>query len=180
MNRKKNKHYLETEQKIQTTLLDLAKEKKTPTVAEICRRCQINRTTFYLHYVDILDLMAKIQENIFQQFTSSVINSHQEITLMSHISYLLFAEHVKENKDFYRFYFSINTTFPLKDGFENMWDSIIVPYFKKHSIHNEEIMRLRFVCFQAAFTITLRNWVNDDCRISCEEVAQILTECITL
>ena len=81
----------------------------------VCKRCQINRTTFYLHFVDIIALMEDVQEDIFASFRKTTFESNEEVYLMSYISYKLFAQHVKEYKDFYRYYFKINTSFPLKE-----------------------------------------------------------------
>ena len=180
MNQKKNKQYLETDKRIQEALLMLLKEKKTPTVAQICRLCNINRTTFYLHYVDIVELMEVLKKDINKEFTQSTYDYDGEVTLMSYSSYLLFAKHVKKNIDFFRFFFKVSTSFPLKDGFEEMWEPILVPYFKEKGIDDERIMQLRFVAFQAGFTHTLGKWVENDCDLDCEDVAKILCECITL
>lgn len=180
MNHKKNKHFQETDHKIQETLLEIINENKNPTIAEICRRIHINRTTFYLHYVDIIELLDTLQNKIFESFTQSYTDKKDDLTLMSYFSYELFAEHVKENKYFYKFYFKVNTTFPLKDGYDYMWENIIVPYFHEINIYDEKIMQLRFICFQAGFTITLKNWVDQDCHLSCQEVATILSVCIRL
>lgn len=179
MNHKKNKHYLETEQKLQATTLQIISEQKVPTVAEICRRCHINRTTFYLHYTDIVALMNKLQQTIFNEF-----NEHSEalgnITLMSYESFLLFAEHVKKNKDFYKLYFGINKSFPLKDGFDILWENTILPYYHAQNITDEKIIFYRFVCIQAGFTITLGKWVEEDCNLEASQIATILSECLSL
>lgn len=180
MNHKKNKHYKETDNKIQKTLLEIIEENKTPTITEICQRIGINRTTFYLHYVNIIDLMEVIQNEIFQSFTNSYLGKESEMTFMSYSSYELFVKHVKSHKNFYKFYFKMNTSFPLKDGYEYLWKHIIVPYFNDKNIYDEKIMELRFICFQAGFTITLKNWIDHDCHLSCQEVATILSECIHL
>lgn len=180
MNQKKNKHFQETDERIQKVLLDIVNEQKSPTVAEICRRAAINRTTFYLHYTDIIDLLKNMQASIFKSFTESIEEDDKDVRLMSFRSYELFAQHVQKNKDFYRLYFKTNTSFPLKDGYDLMWETILLPYFHEHGIYDEDIMRLRFVCFQAGFTITLGKWVEQNCNISCEEIAEILCNCITL
>lgn len=180
MNQKKNKHFLKADKKIQEKLLEIVNEDKKPTVAKICQRAQINRTTFYLHYVDIVELMEKIQNEIFQSFTNSYQQNGIKLTLMSHLSYEMFAKHVKQNKNFYKYYFKINTTFPLKDGYDYIWQHVIIPYFHEKEIYNEDIMKLRFICFQSGFTMTLKSWVEHDCQLSCQEVATILSTCICL
>lgn len=180
MNHKKNKHFQETDKRIQQTLLDIINEDQNPTVTKICQRAQINRTTFYLHYVDIIELMETIQNDIFQSFTNSYKNKGIHLSLMSYLSYEMFAKHVKQNKNFYKYYFKINTSFPLKDGYDYIYQNIIIPYFHQLNIYDENIMKLRFICFQAGFTITLKHWVEQDCQLSCQQVATILSDCIKL
>lgn len=179
MNQKKNKHYLETDQKLQETALKIISEKKVPTVAEICRRCKINRTTFYLHYTDIIALMDKLQQTIFNEF-HEYSETLGNVTLMSYESFFLFAEHVKKNKDFYKLYFGINKSFPLKDGFPILWEKIILPYYHAQGITDEKLMFYRFVCVQAGFTITLGKWVEKDCDIETNQIATVLLECLSL
>lgn len=61
MNRK-----TETKEKIKEAFIDLVHEKgfEAMTVSDIARRCDINRGTFYLHYVDKYDLMNKLEEEV--------------------------------------------------------------------------------------------------------------------
>lgn len=41
------------------------------TVTELCQTAQINRATFYKHYLDVKDLMEKMEEDLFQQIRES-------------------------------------------------------------------------------------------------------------
>lgn len=52
---------------IEDSFLELLKEKPMAkiTVTELCQKAQINRATFYKHYLDVPDLMEKIEENLF-------------------------------------------------------------------------------------------------------------------
>lgn len=38
------------------------------TVKELCQRAGVNRSTFYAHYVDIYDLLAKLEEDMVEDF----------------------------------------------------------------------------------------------------------------
>lgn len=180
MNQKKNKHYQDTDERIHQVLLEILNEQKNPTITEICRRCNINRTTFYLHYTDILELMATSQTRMNQKLMKEFADNGPEVTFMSYNSYVLFARHVKNNADFYRFFFKVNNHFPLKVEYDAAWNRILVPYFHSHGLYDESIMKLRFVCYQAGFTTCLGKWVENNCDLSCENVAKILKECITL
>lgn len=41
------------------------------TVTELCEKAQINRATFYKHYLDVPDLMEKLEEHLFEQIRES-------------------------------------------------------------------------------------------------------------
>ena len=53
-----------TKQLIKQSLIELMHEKpfKDITVKDITERADLNRGTFYLHYVDIYDLLSKIED----------------------------------------------------------------------------------------------------------------------
>lgn len=49
------------------------------TVKELCQKAGINRSTFYAHYVDIYDLLAKVEEDMledFQRALAPLLGSH--------------------------------------------------------------------------------------------------------
>lgn len=58
---------------IEQSFLELLREKPVSkiTVTELCERAQLNRATFYKHYLDIPDLMEKIEESLFDQIRES-------------------------------------------------------------------------------------------------------------
>ena len=63
MNTKGNQRAVETENRIKYVFLNLLKEKDISriSVSEICKRAEIHRTTFYVHYKDVADLIELIQ-----------------------------------------------------------------------------------------------------------------------
>lgn len=62
MNKKEDRRTTYTKQTIKQTFLDLLKEKSylKITVTELCKCCDINRGTFYLHYLDMRDVLDDI------------------------------------------------------------------------------------------------------------------------
>ena len=61
---------------IENSFLELLKEKPVfkITVTELCRHSQINRATFYKHYLDGPDLLEKLEERLFEQIRSAFRN----------------------------------------------------------------------------------------------------------
>ncbi len=62
-----------TKSTIETTFLNLLEEKDIGniTVTEICQRADINRATFYRYYIDIYDLLKKIQDSFIDEIKAS-------------------------------------------------------------------------------------------------------------
>lgn len=59
-----------TKKRLRQTFAQLMSEKpiQNITVAELCLRAEINRSTFYAHYSDIFDLQKKLENEIFMEF----------------------------------------------------------------------------------------------------------------
>jgi AcrR family transcriptional regulator len=53
---------------------DLLKHKPIQriTVKELCQKAGVNRSTFYAHYVDIYDLLAKLEEDMVEDFQKAL------------------------------------------------------------------------------------------------------------
>lgn len=63
-----------TRQTIRDTLLELMQEKgfNRATVTEVCRRAEINRGTFYLHYLDLNDVLDDILTQLMSETTCAL------------------------------------------------------------------------------------------------------------
>lgn len=61
---------------IENSFVQLLKEKPLSriTVTELCQRAQINRATFYKHYLDVPDLMDKIENQLLDQLKQGFEN----------------------------------------------------------------------------------------------------------
>ncbi len=61
-----------TRQRLQQALVGLMEERplKDLTVKELCERADVNRSTFYLHYYDIYDLMDELKEQLGEELAA--------------------------------------------------------------------------------------------------------------
>ena len=78
MNRRNNARAQNTRKAIESAALGLleAQPAQRLTVQAICRAAQINRSTFYLHYKDIFDMVEKIENRL----TADVISTMEELS----------------------------------------------------------------------------------------------------
>lgn len=63
-----------TKKRLRQTFARLMSEKSIQniTVAELCARAEINRSTFYAHYTDIYDLQQKLEQEIYAEFQATL------------------------------------------------------------------------------------------------------------
>lgn len=72
--RKMDRRTRYTRQTIRDTLLELMREKEfcRVTVTEVCKRAEINRGTFYLHYLDLSDVLDDILTELMSETTCAL------------------------------------------------------------------------------------------------------------
>ena len=66
---------------IENSFLELLQEKPVAkvTVTEICSKAQINRATFYKHYLDVPDLLSRLEENLFDSIRASFADENVKL-----------------------------------------------------------------------------------------------------
>lgn len=79
MNKYESK-YFRTAVKMNKSLIEILEKKDFEyiTVKEICDKAQVNRSTFYLHYNNTVDLLEETKEYIEQEFLSYFLHDYQE------------------------------------------------------------------------------------------------------
>ena len=116
MNTKNNQRYLDTEEKLQKEFISLLKTKEPEkiTVRELCDKAGIHRSSFYLHYVDVYDLMEKIEKKLSVQCGELFTTPKQNYSLGECFVRLFYF--VRDHQDFYRYYLIRNHTITVLDG----------------------------------------------------------------
>ena len=96
---KGNRRIIYTKKVIKESLIELLQSKEIHqiTVTNICKKAEINRGTFYLHYKDAFDLLQSMEDELFNQ----VIEYINETPIEDYANLLLIKvlELIKENKD---------------------------------------------------------------------------------
>lgn len=80
-----------TRKYLEESLLRLMETKniKDITVRELTERANINRSTFYLHYSDINDVLKRIQQNLLQGFYEKLAEDDRERTLQEDVYHFM-------------------------------------------------------------------------------------------
>ena len=162
---------------IEQSFLELLLKKPVAkiTVTELCEMANINRATFYKHYLDIPDLLDKIEEALCDQIRKSFVS--EELKLKAFLIKMMY--HTKENQQRYlalggdhgdpnlmtkTFLVCYDSAYPLvKQNMPGMDDS-------------ERQMLYHFLSKGAGGILTW--WIKDGMRHPPEDVAQfILSVC---
>lgn len=166
MNTKHNKRRRDSIQKMETAFVELLQGKvlEDISVTEICKKANVNRTTFYANYLDIYDLVDKIGEKMLADFYE--LYEEEETSQQNTNDFLKLFQHIKNNQLFYKTYFKLG----LNDRFKPMkYDTNLAEEY----YHNEHIdYHMEF--FRAGITAIIQKWLNEDCQISPEELFDIL------
>ncbi len=190
MNRSESK-YFNTAKKMDEAFLSLLEKKDFEyiTVKEICGLASVNRSTFYLHYETIDDLlvetiqsvnsnfieyMKKDPKHIINQIEASSIENLYLITpeyLRPYLSY------IRENKKLFRTLTKYPTTLRLNDSYQALFQNILNPILDCFSIPESNKKYLMAFYIKGIMGI-VSTWLEDDCKDSLEQVIQIIQQCI--
>lgn len=166
MNTKNNKRKRTSMQKIEQVLIELlqTKELNQISVSDICKRANLNRSTFYANYVDIYGLADTIREKLEAQVADLYKNEIMQ-GFNSH-NYLLLFRHIKENQIFYRTYFKL--------GYDETYQILTYDYklAKKHFADRFIDYHMEF--FKSGLTKMIKLWLQNGCRETPEEMFEIL------
>lgn len=166
MNKPNNQRRRESQRKMERAFIQLLQnyDLSEITVTEICKLASVNRTTFYANYMDIYDLADAIQSNLEQE----VANLYSEEYEHQHNSnnYLKLFRHIYENQIFYRTYFKLGADARFKAAQYDIHMAAAL-YDNKHIDYHMEF-------FRQGLNGILRMWLNNGCKESPEEIAEIL------
>jgi AcrR family transcriptional regulator len=158
-------------------------------VKEICAKAGVNRSTFYLHYETISDLLEETIEHIQAEFQKSFhIESEdfiEEIDKMSLNELILvndkflnpYLNFVKEHKNIYRATINNPKTMRSEAKLATLYEHVLKPIFNRFGIPEEEHKYWLAYHINGMMAIVLE-WLKWDCKESVEDVVNIIEKCV--
>ena len=190
MNKSKSK-YFNTAKKMDKALISLLEEKPFEyiTVSEICKMAEVNRSTFYLHYENTVDLLNETArfllddfaayfnvdvENITNKFME---NSLDELNFISDEYLHPYLSYIKENRIVFSTVLLHSVSFGFNEIFQRLYDNIFNPILERYNYPATD-RKYAMMFYLNGITAIVTEWLKDGCEKTIQEVSQIIYGCI--
>ena len=190
MNKNESK-YFNTAKKMNEALINLIDKKdfEYVTVKEICEMAGVNRSTFYLHYENISDLLAETTRYIIDGFLAYFTHDKSRLVLNVETTpindlqfikpeYIMpYLSYVRENRRVFKTAVKHLGTLDFDNVYERMFFHIFNPILERFNIPaNEREYTMKF--YLTGITAMVMDWLKNDCRESDEDICRIIIRCI--
>lgn len=158
-------------------------------VKEICERAGVNRSTFYLHYETIGDLLNETIEYIVSDFQKSFVmdaskfkESIKEAPLdnlvLTEDEYLKpYLQYVKEHKHVFRAAVNNPGGLQAENQMSTLYKQILKPIFTRFGIPENEQKYWLAYHIHGIMAIVLE-WLKNDCAEPIGEIAHVIQDCV--
>ena len=190
MNKSESK-YFNTALRMDEALIALLEKKDLEyiTVKEICHQAGVNRSTFYLHYESIAELLDETMEMINQRFLSyfpqeeeAVLGDleHRELddlVLVTQEYLLPYLRFIQDNKKVYRAAFRNPSSMQANARYGVLKQRILNPILERFEIPTAR--RPYYIAYYVeGIAAIIKEWLRHDCGDSVEMIAAIIESCV--
>ena len=161
MNVKNNRRKRESIEKIEKAFIDmlLTRDINQISVTDICKKTELNRSTFYANFLDVYDLSDKLREKLEQDFNAQF----QEQTNQSALTMF---QHIYENQLFYKIYFKL--------GYDEQSQIYIYDKTRAENDFQGKNIEYHIEFFRNGLNAIIKKWLAGGCKETPEEMEEIL------
>lgn len=190
MNRSESK-YFATAVRMDEAFLDLIEKKDFAyiTVKEICEKAGVNRSTFYLHYETVNDLLSESAQYIIDQFvkfmpydTVEFLRKLQnrpleELYLITPEYLTPYLTYVREHRRIFKTTIEQASALQMIDAYEKLNHHVLMPILNRFHVPPDDQKYVLQYHINGLMAI-INEWLKDDCRDSTEHIVAVIQECI--
>ena len=185
MNKNESKYFY-TASLMNQALLELLEKKDIEfiSITEITRKAGVNRSTFYLHYDNIYELLEETIENLNKEFVSTFpkevaheVKSMENAFLITEEYLTPYLKFCKKNKRILKLVHQKPHLFQREKAYRKMYDTIFYPAISQYvKDESQRIYNLEFFT-QGVVGIVLK-WIELDCETEIADLIKIIKNCI--
>lgn len=186
MNKNESK-YINTAVKMDKAFLELLEKKEFSyiTVKEICEKAQVNRSTFYLHYETVEDLLSESVEYMNDQFAEYMKKDTDAFFARLHDCpidelYLITPEYlepylnyIKENRRLIHTAIKNTKALRLDKIYDKMFCFVFSPILERLGVPTHD-RRYIMEFYIHGLTAIFGEWLKNDCKDSIEHIMHVI------
>lgn len=190
MNKSESK-YFTTAARMDEAFLELIEKKDFAyiTVKEICEKAGVNRSTFYLHYETVGDLLAESAQHIIDEFITYM--PHDTVEFLEKLQdrpleelYLITPEYlapyltyIKEHRRVFRATVEQASVLRMIDAYQKLSCHVFIPILNRFGVPPEDQKYVMQSHISGLMAI-INEWLKDDCKDSIEHIISVMQRCI--
>ena len=192
MNRSESK-YFATAARMDEAFLKLLEEKDFAyiTVKEICERAGVNRSTFYLHYETVNDLLAESARYIIDKLIANMPQDTADFfeklqTRPLEELYLITPEYlrpylnfIKEHRRIFRTAVEHSSVLGMDDAYIALNRHVFTPILDRFYIPPSKQQYIMLFYINGLMGV-INEWLKEDCKDSVEHIISVMQICIPL
>ena len=186
MNKSESK-YFNTATKMDLALISLLKKEPFEyiTVSEICETASVNRSTFYLHYETISDLLDETTRYLLDDFRSYfptdtidlVCCDRNELVFVCDKYLTPYLTYIKNHKEVFGTAITHNKILKFEDVHKRLFDNIFNPILDRFHYPSNTRQYVMMYYLNGINAIVLE-WLKNGCDKSIAEISEIISVCI--
>ena len=174
--KKTDRRTLKTQKALRDALAQLLTEKQLHkvTVQEIADLAEVNRVTFYKHYLDVYDLYEKLESDVLVELGLLILRLGE---LSEEDFYEGLLDYISDNRAVFAMIFSPNSTGAIRDKFAKLMEGLFRQMTTEEGVSEESDMIEYYGCYRAQGCLAvIGRWVAGGLSLPKERVREILSE----
>lgn len=179
MNKQESK-YFNTASYMDEALLALLEKKDYDfiTVKEVCQTAGVNRSTFYLHYEKMDDLLEETVSYVHNKFMDKLsligeVDDPTKVILTTDRFLKPYLSFIKENKKIYKLMHDKPYLFNLNKITKNLYKEIFDIALSNFKVKEEE-KKYIFAFYTEGVIGIIKRWIDDDCKDEIDFIIHII------
>lgn len=190
MNKSESK-YFNTALKMEQAFLELLEKKDYPfiTIKEVCEKAKVNRSTFYLHYENLDDLLCETVDMLHKDFQNSMNMNYKSIIQKIHECplselYLITPEYlfpylnyVKLNKKNFQISLKNPTVLKSESTYDKLFKYVFIPILERFEVPSENRIYIMSYYIHGIMAI-IEEWLKGGCLDSIEKISNLINQVV--
>ena len=190
MNKSESK-YFNTAVRMDEAFLALLEKKDFAyiTVKEVCEKAGVNRSTFYLHYETVSDLLSESVSYLYSQFLNYITPDNagivarlrdcpmEELYLATPAYLTPYLSYIKDHKRLFRTAVENASALRLSETYDKMLRHVFTPILERFQVPEQDRNYIMAFYIHGLMAI-ITEWLEDDCGDSIDHIITVIQQCV--